>query len=260
MWNLNTIQFKSHLILGTAQYPSLDTLIQAIAVSQTDMITVSLQRERMVGGQSSAFCQMLSDLKIKFLPNTAGAYSAKAAIAIAQAARDIFQTSLIKLEVIQEDKYLTPNGLELVEAAEQLINMGFDVLPFCTDDLSTAMHLVEVGCQVLMPWASPIGSGQGILNETSLKRLREYFPDIILIVDAGLARPSDAARVMEWGFDAVLVNTAIAKSHDPVNMAQAFAQAIDAGRKAYLAGIIPGFDFARPTSPYIDKAFWNTML
>ncbi|MFO1258274.1 MAG: thiazole synthase [Gammaproteobacteria bacterium] len=260
MWSLKENQFNSHLILGTAQYPSLETLVKSIKISQTNLITVSLQRERMKVGQSSPFCKMLSNLDIKFLPNTAGAYSAKAAISIAQVARDIFNTSLIKLEVIQEDKFLSPNGPELITAAERLIEMGFDVLPFCTGDLSIAARLVEVGCHVLMPWGSPIGSGQGIQNETSLKRLRERFPDTILILDAGLGRPSDAARVMEWGFDAVLVNSAIAKSHDPVNMAQSFAQAIEAGRKGYLAGIMPGFNLAQPSSTYVDKDFWSTLL
>ena len=166
----------------------------------------------------------------RILPNTAGCRTAAEAVALAQMAREIFETNWIKLEVVGDDYTLQPDTFELVPAAKQLINLGFEVFPYCTEDLLVAQRLVDVGCNILMPWAAPIGSGQGITNKEALQRLRDRFPDTTLIVDAGIGAPSHATLAMEIGFDGVLLNSAIAQARDPVKMAAAFRDAIRAGR------------------------------
>lgn len=200
---------------------------------------------------------MIEEIGCRVLPNTAGCRTAKEAIATAEMARELFGTSWIKLEVIANDDTLQPDLFGLVEAAAVLAAEGFEVLPYTTEDLSAAERLVAAGCAVLMQWAAPIGSARGLTNKTALKTLRAYFPDIPLVVDAGLGSPSHAAEVMEMGYDAVLLNTAIAKAGDPVKMAQAFAKAIDAGRVAFEAGLIEPRDMASPSTPVAGTPFFK---
>lgn len=249
--------FASRLLLGTAQYPSPESLKRAVKVSGAEIITVSLRRESARARTGQGFWALIEELGRKVLPNTAGCRTAKEAIATAHMARELFATNWIKLEVIANDDTLQPDLFGLVEAAEALIADGFEVLPYTTEDLSAAERLVSAGCRVLMPWAAPIGSARGLLNKEALKTLRAYFPDIPLIVDAGLGAPSHAADVMEMGYDGVLLNTAVAKAGDPVKMASAFAKAIEAGRLAFEAGLIEPRDMASPSTPVAGTPFFK---
>jgi thiazole synthase len=191
------------------------------------------------------------------LPNTAGCRTVKEAVTTAQMAREIFATDWVKLEVIANDDTLQPEVFGLVEAAAVLAGDGFKVLPYTTEDLSVAERLLAAGCEVLMPWAAPIGSGRGLANPYALKSLRAYFPDVPLIVDAGIGAPSHAAEAMEMGYDAVLLNTAVAKAADPVRMAAAFAHAIEGGRMAYEAGLMGIRDMAQPSTPVAGTPFFD---
>jgi len=170
-------------------------------------------------------------------------------------AREVFGTSWIKLEVIGEEDTLQPDVFALVEAAKILSDDGFQVFPYTTDDLIVAERLLEAGCEVLMPWGAPIGSGRGLNNPYALRTLRAHFPDVPLVVDAGIGLPSHAAQAMELGYDAILLNTAVARAGDPVTMAAAFSAAINAGRTAYLADPIEARDMAEPSTPVMGKAF-----
>ncbi|MFT3859449.1 MAG: thiazole synthase, partial [Aquabacterium sp.] len=189
------------------------------------------------------------------LPNTAGCRSAREAITLAHMARELLGTHWIKLEVVGDEQTLQPDPFELVEAARQLVRDGFDVLPYCTDDLVSAQRLVDAGCRILMPWAAPIGSGLGLLNPWALRTLRARLPGITLIVDAGLGAPSHAAAAMELGMDAVLLNSAVSQSGQPVRMAAAFAHAVQAGRLGHLAGLMPTSDVAVATTPVGGQPF-----
>jgi thiazole synthase len=171
-------------------------------------------------------------------------------------AREVFETDWIKLELIGDDYTSQPDTLNLPEAANRLIKAGFKVLPYCTEDLVLCQRLVDVGCQAVMPWAAPIGTGKGPVNPTALRTLRERL-DVPLIVDAGLGLPSHACQVMEWGYDAVLLNTAVALAQDPVRMAGAFADAVDAGHSAYVAGAMQAQDSAQPSTPVLGTPFWH---
>jgi thiazole synthase len=194
---------------------------------------------------------------VRVLPNTAGCRTAKEAVATAEMARELFGTPWIKLEVIANDDTLQPEVFGLVEAAGILSAQGFQVLPYTTEDLSVAERLVGAGCTVLMPWAAPIGSARGLINREGLKTLRAYFPDTMLIVDAGIGAPSQAAEAMELGYDAVLLNTAVAKAGDPMTMAAAFARAIEAGRLGFEAGLIEPRDMASPSTPVAGTPFFK---
>lgn len=248
--------YQSRLFLGTAQYPSPDILARAIEASKPGMITVSLRREN-AAGNGQKFWGILKDLNIPILPNTAGCYGVAEAVTTAEMAREVFETNRIKLEVIGDDYTLQPDPYGLLEATEKLIAKGFEVFPYMTDDLILAQRLVDLGCKVLMPWGAPIGSGRGLNNIYALKLLRARFPDVTLVVDAGIGAPSHAAAAMELGYDAVLLNTAVAKAGDPVTMARAFAQSIEAGRNGYCAGIIAAQENASPSTPLIDRPFWH---
>lgn len=247
--------FESRLLLGTAQYPSPSILADSVRASKTEIVTVSLRREsgNMRAGQD--FWTLIKDLGVSVLPNTAGCHTAREAVTTAKMAREVFGTNWIKLEVIGDHDTLQPDPFGLVEAARILCNEGFDVFPYMNDDLVVAEKLLEAGCKVLMPWGAPIGSGRGINNPYALKTMRAHFPDIPLVVDAGIGVPSHAATAMELGFDAVLINTAIAKAGDPSAIARAFALAVDAGRIAYEADPIEARDMAAPSTPLLGKAF-----
>ncbi|TWG87583.1 thiazole-phosphate synthase [Cupriavidus gilardii J11] len=251
--------FPSRLLLGTARYPSPATLQAAVEVSTPAMLTVALRRQGAVGdGEGGqAFWQMLKSMAVPVLPNTAGCMAAQEAITTAMMAREVFETDWIKLELVGDDYTLQPDTLNLPAVAGTLIKEGFKVLPYCTEDLVLCRRLLDAGCQALMPWAAPIGTGKGAVNPHAMRVLRERLPDIPLIVDAGLGLPSHAAQVLEWGYDGVLLNTAVAQAAYPVQMARAFAQAVEAGRLAYLAGPMPERDIAQASTPVVGMPFWH---
>lgn len=247
-------EISSRLLLGTALYPSPAIMAEAVSASRTEIVTVSLRRETAGGGTGGEFWSLIRSLGVRVLPNTAGCHSVKEAVTTAHMARDVFGTDWIKLEVIGNHDTLQPDVFGLVEAAAILAADGFQVFPYTTDDLVVAERLLGAGCELLMPWCAPIGSARGPQNPDALRTLRAHFPDIPLIVDAGIGRPSHAAAVMELGYDAVLLNTAVAKARDPVVMAAAFAGAIEAGRQACHAGVLEPRDMAVPSTPVIGMA------
>lgn len=244
---------SSRLLLGTARYPSPAILAEAVRRSKTEIVTVSLRRETAGGKAGGAFFQLIRDLGVHVLPNTAGCHSAREAVLTAKMAREVFGTNWIKLEVIGHHDTLQPDVFELVEAAKILGSEGFEVFPYTTDDLVVGEKLLTAGCRVLMPWCAPIGSAMGPQNRPALKSMRAEFSDVPLIVDAGIGRPSHATAVMELGYDAVLLNTAVASAGHPADMAEAFAKAIEAGHAAYHAGMLEPRDMAVPSTPVIGK-------
>ncbi|MFN7093733.1 MAG: thiazole synthase [Burkholderiales bacterium] len=254
MWTLANLELTSRFLLGTAGYPSLQVLHEAIKIAKNQVITVSLTRAKF-NSQDNHFFALLEQLACHLLPNTAGCYSAIEAVNIAKLAREIFNTDWIKLEIIADDYTLQPNSLELLKATETLIRNGFTVFPYCTDDVLICQELVNLGCQILMPMGSPIGSGQGLLNQFNLRLLRDRFPSITLIIDAGIGKPSHATQAMELGFNGILLNSAVSQAINPVVMAGAFSLAIEAGRNAYEAGIMPKRDFALASTPYFNRPF-----
>jgi thiazole synthase len=242
-------------MLGTAQYPSPAILADAFAKSGASVATVSLRRESGQDRAGQDFWQLISNLGAHILPNTAGCHSVKEAVTTAHMAREIFDTKWIKLEIIGEEDTLQPDVFGLVEAARILTEDGFQVFPYTTEDLVVADKLLNAGCEVLMPWGAPIGSGIGLNNLFGLRAMRAHFPDVPLVIDAGLGLPSQAAQAMELGFDAVLLNTAVAHAGDPAEMAKAFAMAIEAGQRAAMADPMEPRDMAAPSTPIIGKAF-----
>ena len=197
----------------------------------------------------------MRELGVKVLPNTAGCHSAREAVTTAHMARELFSTDWIKLEVIGHTDTLQPDPFGLVEAARILCGEGFKVFPYTTEDLVLAERLLSAGCEVLMPWGAPIGTGLGLTNPYGLRTLRAQLPDVPMVVDAGLGLPSHAAQAMEMGFDAILLNTAVARAGDPPAMAEAFACAVKAGRLAHAADPMDARDMASPSTPVIGKAF-----
>lgn len=250
-------KFTSRFLLGTALYPSPQAMVDSIAASECEIVTTGLRRQNPKDKDGAAIWEAIQNTGCKLLPNTAGCRSAKEAINLAEMSRELFQTPWIKLEVIGDDYNLQPDPFGLLEAASELVKRGFKVLPYCTDDLILCQRLRDAGCQVLMPWGSPIGTGQGLLNKYNLRTLRERMPDIPLVIDAGLGAPSQAAEAMEMGFDAVLLNTAVAKAQQPALMARAFAAAIRAGRDAFRAGLMVKRQTASPSTPTIGQPFWH---
>lgn len=250
-------QLNSRLFVGSALYPSPQIMLDSIKASGAQVVTVSLSRQNPAqqGGQS--FWQMIQSLGVHLLPNTAGCHSVKDAVNMAKISREIFATDWIKLELVGDDYNLQPDPIDLVKATEVLLNDGFKVLPYCTDDLVIARHLVELGCEVIMPWGSPIGTGKGLLNPYALQAIRDRFPEITMVVDSGIGKPSHAIQAMEMGVDAILLNTAIAKANEPKKMAQAFKLSIEAGRLAYSSGAMLEQTSAQPSTPTIDSPFWH---
>ena len=246
---------SSRLLLGTSQYPSPAILADAISQSGSEIVTVSLRREAGNSRAGHEFWSLIKGLGVSVLPNTAGCHTVKEAVTTAEMAREVFGTNWIKLEVIGDDDTLQPDVFGLVEAARILSADGFAVFPYTTEDLVVAERLLGAGCEVLMPWGAPIGSGRGLNNPYGLKSMRAHFPNVPLIVDAGLGLPSHAAAAMEMGYDAVLLNTAIAKAGAPAEMARAFALAVEAGRLSYQADPMEMRDMAAPSTPVIGRAF-----
>src|SRR3990167_4988319 len=214
--------FESRLLIGTALYPTFDIMQQAILASGAEIITVSLKRQTSFGNTSNPFWELIKKLNRRLLPNTAGCHTAQDAITTAEMAREIFETSWIKLEVLGDDYNLAPDPFELVKASQALVKRGFCVFPYCTDDFILCQRLLDAGVEVLMPWGSPIGSGKGLLNPYALSLLRARLPNVPLIIDAGIGKPSHAVAALEMGFDGILLNSAIALAEDPVMMAKAF--------------------------------------
>ncbi|EIM30923.1 thiazole synthase [Microvirga lotononidis] len=251
---LYDVELASPLMLGTAQYPSPAILAAAVQASGAEVVTVSLRREAGGTQAGQAFWSIIRDLGTRVLPNTAGCRTVKEAVTTAHMAREMFGTPWVKLELIGEEDTLQPDVFGLVDAARILTEEGFQVFPYTTEDLVVAERLLAAGCRVLMPWGAPIGSGRGLNNVFGLKMLRAHFPDVPLVVDAGIGLPSHAAAAMELGFDAVLLNTAVARAGDPVGMAKAFALAVEAGRLARHAIPMEPREMASPSTPVLGRA------
>jgi thiazole synthase len=248
------VELESRLFLGTARYPSPVVLQQAIAASGAQVVTVGLKRQLAAGGTPNDL-KLIRDSGTRVLPNTAGCYTAREAVNIAKMARELYETKWIKLEVLGDEYTLQPDPFETLVAARELVRDGFEVFPYCTDDLVLCQRLLDAGCRILMPWGAPIGSGQGIINPTALRTLRARLPGVPLVVDAGIGSPKDAVQAMELGFDAVLLNTAVAQADDPVGMARAFRLAVEAGRLGWESGIMAKQDMAVPSTPVTGRPF-----
>jgi thiazole synthase len=256
-FSIGGVELQSRFFLGTAGYPSPEVLREAVRASGTQVITVGLRRQ-LAGGDAEAgdgFYRFVRETGAHLLPNTAGCTTAREAVNLARMAREVFGTHWIKLEVIGDEYTLQPDPFELVAAARELAADGFEVFPYCTDDLVTCNRLLDAGCRILMPWGAPIGSGQGLLNPAALRTLRARLPGVPLVVDAGIGSPRDAVQALEMGYDAVLVNSAVALAHDPVAMARAFRLGIEAGRIAYEAGVMARQEMAVATTPVTGRPF-----
>ena len=246
-WKLGERSFTSRLIVGTGKYASLDETRAAIAASGAEIVTVALRRVDLSTGAPTVL-DAIDRKKYVLLPNTAGCYTADEAVRTLHLARELGMDELVKLEVIGDPKTLFPDNASTVEAARRLVKDGFKVLPYCSDDLITCKRLEEAGCLAVMPLAAPIGSGLGIRNPHNIRLILDNV-GIPVIVDAGVGTASDASIAMELGCAGVLMNTGIASAKKPVLMAEAMRLAIDAGRKAYLAGRMPRRDYANASSP-----------
>lgn len=257
-WNVADVPLSSRFFLGTAGYPSPETLIAAIDAAGVDVVTVSLRRQ-MTGArtQPNLFWDLLRKTGRRFLPNTAGCHRAREAVLTAGIAREVFETHWIKLEVTGDDYNLQPDPFETVDAAKELVRDGFEVFAYCTDDLVVCQRLIDAGCRVLMPWGAPIGTGRGLLNPYALRTIRERLPNVTLLIDAGIGSPADAIAAMQMGYDGVLLNAAVSQAADPVAMARAFRLAVEAGRLAYEAGLMEPQDRAVPSTPLIGVPFWQ---
>jgi len=254
VWSLHGVALDSRLLLGTAGYPSPQVLREAIAAAGAQVVTVGLRRTLAAAGDNG-FVAMVRTSGARLLPNTAGCRTAREAVALAHMARELFGSTWIKLEVVGDEHTLQPDPWGTLEAAARLVRDGFAVFPYCTDDLVSCQRLLDAGCEVLMPWGAPIGSGQGLLNPWALRTLRARLPGVPLVVDAGIGAPSHAAQAMELGFDGVLLNSAVAQARDPVAMARAFARAIEAGRGGFEAGVMARQDMAVASTPVTGRPF-----
>ena len=246
--------FGSRLILGTGGVSSLEALEQALVASGTEMTTVAVRR--VDPGAKGSILDVLERAGVRILPNTAGCFTAADAVRTAKLAREAFETDWVKLEVIGDDRTLLPDVVELVAAAQQLVDDGFTVLPYTTEDPVIARRLEDAGCAAVMPLGSPIGSGAGIRNPYNISLIREVV-SVPVVLDAGIGTASDAARAMELGCDAVLLATAVTRAQDPALMAEAMRDAVRAGRAAYRAGRIPTRQYAEPSSPTDGMAEWG---
>ncbi len=238
--------FRSRLLLGTGGFPSLDLMAEAIAASGSELVTVALRR--VDPNATGSLIDVLARAKVGLLPNTAGCRTARDAVLTAKLAREAFATDWIKLEVIGDEDTLLPDAPELLLAAETLIDEGFTVLPYTTDDPVLARRLVDVGCAAVMPLGSPIGSGAGIRNPYNIALIREAV-NVPVVLDAGVGTASDATLAMELGCDAVMAASSISRAEDPVRMAQAMRHAVQAGRLAHGAGRIPKRTYATASTP-----------
>src|SRR5690348_5698024 len=242
-------EFRSRLIVGTGKYRSFQEMARAHEASGAEVVTVAVRRVNLTDKSKESMLDYIDREKFFILPNTAGCYTADEAVRAARLAREVGLSNWVKLEVIGDQKTLFPDNFELIKATETLAREGFVVMPYTNDDLVAARRLIDAGAAAVMPLGAPIGSGMGIQNIANLRILREMITEVPLIVDAGVGTASDAALAMELGADGVLMNTGIAGAQEPVLMAEAMKQAIEAGRKAYLAGRIPRKLYASASSP-----------
>ncbi|HLR75632.1 MAG TPA: thiazole synthase [Virgibacillus sp.] len=248
MLKVGKYEFKSRLFLGTGKYPNYDVQKEAVDVSEAEVLTFAVRRMNIFEPSQPNFLEKIDVKKYKLLPNTAGADTAKDAVRVAKLARASGLCDMIKVEIIGCQKTLLPDPVETLKATEELLKEGFTVLPYTSDDVVLARRLEELGAHAVMPGASPIGSGQGIVNPLNLSFIIEQ-ANVPVIVDAGIGSPADAAMAMELGADAVLLNTAVSGADDPVKMARAMKLAIKAGRLGYEAGRIPKQRTASASSP-----------
>ncbi|MFC4769749.1 thiazole synthase [Effusibacillus consociatus] len=248
MLKIGPYEFRSRLMLGTGKFPDFKVQKEAIDISETEILTFAVRRMNLFEASQPNFLEMLDLKKYTLLPNTAGAKTAEEAVRIAKLSKASGLCDMIKVEVIGDEKTLLPDPVETLKASEILLEEGFIVLPYTSDDVLLAKRLQDVGVHAIMPGASPIGSGQGIVNPLNLSFIIEQ-AKVPVIVDAGIGSPSDAAIAMEMGSDGVLLNTAVSGAKDPVKMALAMKLAINAGRLGYEAGRIPKKRYAAASSP-----------
>ena len=241
-------RFSSRLIVGTGRYRTNEDMVDAIAASGTEMVTVAIRRLNLDDPTEKTILDYIDWSKYNILPNTAGCATVEEALFVARLGREVAKTDFVKLEVIPDPKYLFPDPVGTLEAARLLVQEGFTVLPYIHADPVLARRLEEVGCATVMPLGSAIGSGQGIHTVEEVRIIIEQ-ANVPVVVDAGLAVPSDASKALEMGASAVLVNTAIAQAENPAQMAEAFKLGVQAGRQAYLAGRIPTRAYASASSP-----------
>ncbi|KSU85901.1 thiazole synthase [Fictibacillus enclensis] len=248
MLKIGNHEFSSRLLLGTGKFPDFDVQKEAVNVSGTEILTFAVRRMNIFDPEQPNFLEKLDASKYTLLPNTAGAKTAEEAVRIAKLAKASGLCDMIKVEVIGDFKTLLPDPVETLRASEILLNEGFTVLPYASDDVLLAKKLEDLGVHAIMPGASPIGSGLGIINPLNISLIVEQ-ATIPVIVDAGIGSPADAALAMELGADGVLLNTAVSGAEDPVKMAKAMKLAIEAGRLGYEAGRIPKRRYATASSP-----------
>jgi thiazole synthase len=241
--------YSSRLLLGTSRYPNPQVMLDALEAGGTELVTVSIRRVNVYDKSDESILALLRERGYTLLPNTAGCYTAKEAVLVAELAREALETDLVKLEVIGDDETLMPDVEHTLTAAKSLLDLGFTVMAYVNDDPITCRKLADLGCTAVMPLAAPIGSGMGLVNPYNLQLIRELVPETPLIVDAGIGTASDAAKAMELGYDGILLNTAVSEAQHPVMMARAMRYAIEAGRLAYQAGRIPRRFYAQPSSP-----------
>jgi thiazole synthase len=240
------VPLRSRLLLGTGGFRSLDAMAAAVTASGTELVTVALRR--IEPAQQGSIVDVLDAAGVRLLPNTAGCFTARDAVLTARLAREAFGTDWVKLEVVGDERTLLPDAPALLEAAEELVDDGFTVLPYTNDDPILARRLEDVGCAAVMPLGSPIGSGMGLLNPYNLRLIRER-AGVPVVLDAGVGTASDAALAMELGCDAVLCASAISRAEDPVTMARAIRLGVEGGRLAHRAGRIPRRLFAQASTP-----------
>jgi len=245
---IGDVTLTSRLILGTSRYPNNEVLLRALEAGGTEMVTVAIRRVNLNDPTGENVVSLLRQRDYHLLPNTAGCFTVKDAVTTAELSREALGTTFIKVEIIADEDTLYPDVEKLIEACRILVDAGFQVMPYCTDDPVTCRKLADLGCVAIMPLGAPIGSGMGILNPYNLRLIREAVK-LPLIVDAGVGTASDAALALELGCDGVLLNTAVAKAKDPVLMAAAMRDGVRAGRAAFLAGRIPRKQYADPSSP-----------
>jgi thiazole synthase len=248
MLKIGPYEFRSRLLLGTGKFPDFTTQKQAVDASESQILTFAVRRMNIFEASQPNFLSMLDVSNFTLLPNTAGAKTAEEAVRIAKLAKASGLCDMIKVEVIGDEKTLLPDPIETLKASEMLLEEGFIVLPYTSDDVLLAKRLQALGVHAIMPGASPIGTGQGIINPLNLSFIIEQ-STVPVIVDAGIGAPSDAALAMEMGADGVLLNTAVSGAKDPVKMAYAMKLAIEAGRAGFEAGRIPKKRYASASSP-----------
>jgi thiazole synthase len=250
-WELAGRTFGSRLLLGTARYPSRQVLLDALAASGTELVTVAVRRVGLATGADNLY-DALRERSFHLLPNTAGCFTARDAVLTAELGREALETDVVKLEVVADEDTLLPDVEGLLAAARELVGKGFRVLPYTNDDPVTAKRLEDLGCAAVMPLGAPIGSGLGIRNPHNIELIRSR-ARVPVVVDAGVGTASDVAIAFELGADAVLLNTAVARAQDPVRMARAMRHAALAGRDAWLAGRMPRKFYAEASSPMAGR-------